>query len=233
MARIRVKKPKKAYRKRYKKKRIPRRKHYGISTKLNLPSKRATTLLSYVDVGSSASAGVTPWVDTWRTNGLFDPYVATGGHQPYLFDQVSALYTKYQVNACRVSVEGIIEVSGKPSGCIVMLVASLYATLPTTDPFILYEKGVNQRFMKQKIISDSNSKFKLNLYVRNHEVLGIPKAEYNEEIYKGSNTADPVKGCYIHLLAFAPDKTSVVTVDYVIKLNYYCEFSNQVVLSQS
>lgn len=39
---------------------------------------------------------------TFRANGLYDPTVAIGGHQPYLYDQVSPLYDHYLVKASRI-----------------------------------------------------------------------------------------------------------------------------------
>lgn len=39
-----------------------------------------------------------------RCNGIFDPEVALGGHQPLYFDQLSALYNHYTVIASKITV---------------------------------------------------------------------------------------------------------------------------------
>jgi len=42
---------------------------------------------------------------SWSVNGLFDPNLAVGGHQPLYFDQMAALYNHYTVMASRCVVQ--------------------------------------------------------------------------------------------------------------------------------
>jgi len=42
---------------------------------------------------------------SFYTNGMYDPEVAAGGHQPLYFDQLSALYDHYVVQSCKIEVE--------------------------------------------------------------------------------------------------------------------------------
>ena len=39
-----------------------------------------------------------------RANGLFDPYVPVGGHQPYSFDQYMEFYNRYTVLGSKITV---------------------------------------------------------------------------------------------------------------------------------
>lgn len=199
--------------------------------RLNGIPKRGYGVLNYVDVNHVTTAGITPYADTWRLNGLFDPYVAAGGHQPYLFDQMTAFFTKNQVNSNTIVVEGFLNGAGT-TGALIMMICSEYSTLPVTDPFILMETS-NSKFMRYKMVADVNMKFKMSMSCKNHVLLGITKAEYDEDIYTGTNVADPVKGTWVHILAFAPDKTSAISLDYTIKIKYKAEFSNPVMLAQS
>lgn len=42
--------------------------------------------------------GVTPaLIEYYRLNSVYDPYSGTGGHQPYGYDQLSQLYSRYRV----------------------------------------------------------------------------------------------------------------------------------------
>lgn len=43
--------------------------------------------------------------DTWSLNSIYDPYVATGGHQPRSHDQWKTLYRKYCVIRGRVKID--------------------------------------------------------------------------------------------------------------------------------
>lgn len=52
---------------------------------------------------------VTPGVSTnsypYSMNGMFDPYLGTGGHQPLGFDQMMAVYQQYCVIACKATAQ--------------------------------------------------------------------------------------------------------------------------------
>lgn len=54
-------------------------------------------------VTSSVAAGGTAQI-FYKANSLYDPEDAVGGHQPYLFDQLSALYEHYVVVASKMTV---------------------------------------------------------------------------------------------------------------------------------
>jgi len=60
---------------------------------------KAKTCLRYVeDLGGALNPGGGSYAQLfWKTNGLFDPNDALGGHQPYGFDQYAALYNHYKV----------------------------------------------------------------------------------------------------------------------------------------
>lgn len=60
------------------------------------------------------SAGTT--VKTYyRANGMYDPSVAVGGHQPMLFDQMSALYNHFTVIESRITVVFVAAVDNATS----------------------------------------------------------------------------------------------------------------------
>lgn len=41
---------------------------------------------------------------SYALNGMWDPYTPAGGHQPYGFDQLAAMYNAYVVTSCHISV---------------------------------------------------------------------------------------------------------------------------------
>lgn len=63
----------------------------------------ATHRYAYPAVSSSCAAGGTLQY-FYKCNGLYDPDDQVGGHQPYLFDQLSALYEHYTVVASKCSI---------------------------------------------------------------------------------------------------------------------------------
>lgn len=54
--------------------------------------------------GSGSSDGY-----VYRLNGMFDPRVSTGGHQPQYFDQMTAIYNYWCVTACDIVVRAVPE----------------------------------------------------------------------------------------------------------------------------
>jgi len=55
--------------------------------------------LSYV------SPSLNIYYGSWGTNCMFDPNLLVGGHQPYYFDQMIALYNHYTVMSSRIVVQ--------------------------------------------------------------------------------------------------------------------------------
>jgi len=63
--------------------------------------RRLITRMKYSDVKDIAvSAGSGMTVQIFNLNSLYDPDVSSGGHQPYLFDETMALYSRYRVYRC-------------------------------------------------------------------------------------------------------------------------------------
>lgn len=220
---------------------IHRRKVHKKNTytsRVNLPDKRALMAFDYVtasSVSNSSGSGIIPVWIIFRANSLFDPEYTYSGHQPYLYDQMSAMYTTYRVKKCRLTVTGYTNTAGT-SGTMIMLYASRYnSSLPNQDPFVLLETNKNKRFMKWKMVSDTQNKFTISLTVNCHELFGITAGEYNDQLYSALVTSDPGTDyeCFIHFLAFCPDKVSVVTVDHMVRIKYYSELSNEKQVSQS
>lgn len=54
--------------------------------------------------GSGSSDGY-----TYRLNGMFDPRVNTGGHQPQYYDQLTAIYSYWCVVSCDIVVRAVPE----------------------------------------------------------------------------------------------------------------------------
>lgn len=94
-------------------KRWPESKTRALSTKAKLSISRGvyglpdefTTRLRYVDVYTLTSTSGAIGKQVMRMNGLFDPDFTGTGHQPYYFDQLAALYGRYQVMGSKLTAE--------------------------------------------------------------------------------------------------------------------------------
>jgi len=63
------------------------------------------TRLRYNDVVRISTTGLALGSYSFRMNSLFDPDFTGTGHQPYYFDQLAALYTRYVVVSSKITVE--------------------------------------------------------------------------------------------------------------------------------
>lgn len=87
----------------------------------------------YVDfqILQTGAAGIIGTV-ALACNGMFDPYLAAGGHQPYYFDQLSAIYDHYTVIGSKITVRVMSnETTAKPISVVVMVNDDATVT-PTT-----------------------------------------------------------------------------------------------------
>jgi len=71
---------------------------FGLSDSL-------TTRLRYVESYTLTSNSGAAAKQVMRMNSLFDPDFTGTGHQPYYFDQLSALYKRYVVRGCKLVAE--------------------------------------------------------------------------------------------------------------------------------
>lgn len=53
----------------------------------------------------SLAASTDSWYGSYSCNGMYDPRLAVGGHQPLYFDQMAALYNHYVVTKAKIKVE--------------------------------------------------------------------------------------------------------------------------------
>lgn len=83
--------------------------------KLAFPQSLATSL-RYADDQDFVLTSANTINYAWLANGLFDPYVPAGGHQPRGFDELMAQYTKFTVKSSRISVTFYYEAYMGPSG---------------------------------------------------------------------------------------------------------------------
>ena len=82
--------------------------------KLNFPTSMKTTLryVSRIDMQPTSTAVV---FASYRANGMFDPEVTLGGHQPRGFDEFMNVYSTYTVTGAKVSVNFMYEGYDGPS----------------------------------------------------------------------------------------------------------------------
>lgn len=158
----------------------------------------------------------------WKMNGLFDPDTSGTGHQPYLYDQLSALYTRYRVYGCKIEVWAQQDnTAKKPVYC---------AILPTTTPGTINSPDVMMETIGSRMMmlpADLSMKYMKKFY-RPATTFNVSKTEYDTDKNYAALTgnagtgSDPSSTASIEFMGYTLD--SGLTINFTTRLTYYCVF---------
>lgn len=202
----------------------------GISRSPSTPFPRNFyTCLNYQDlIVLNITTGVLAQL-TYNINDLYDPYAAIGGHQPRYFDTFigpdnsGAPYKQFRVFGCRVSATFI----------------NTAATDDQAQVFLHWRDANGQQIadiidmgevpnMAQRTIGPANSAkgiVKLKKYISMKSMLGVKDIKDDENTL-GSDAGQPADLVKLDLGA-QPYALANAQYYVVLKLKFYCQFTNQ------
>lgn len=145
----------------------------------------------------------------FKINSLYDPNGSLGGHQPYGFDQLSALYGRYRVLRCKYKLTfgtstGTIHVLAVPtSGALANAIAS-----DTT-----FWTASEMPRAKHNIIGGGGAPaIHINGSVSLPSLFGSTISEYKaDDRYSAAVNNDPTAICYLNLGFLNPTVSTVIT----------------------
>lgn len=158
-------------------------------------------------------------------NGMYDPNISGTGHQPYLFDQMNALYNKYTVLGCKIKV---YLRSGSTSNSYAMNVFGEMSQLTS----IQYPNSLGWEKPRIKVATFNSSS--TNVYVpqkvmtfywsAKKEFRAKDRTELiSNEAYEGSSSANPNTQAFLYLTYQAQQiqQTTAklacdVVIDYIV-----------------
>lgn len=165
-----------------------------------------------------------------QLNGLFDPDLTGGTHQPYGFDQMATIYGRYVVHAVTVDIRIIRPVnqmnayvaSAQPSNATFVLTANALGNLdeqPNTHVEMLDSQGNVAHIRKRFTIA---------------ELEGVTEQQLraNLEEYGALVTANPARTPYLRL-ALVNLATAAQSVQTILRLEYEAEFYDRNILPAS
>lgn len=169
----------------------------------------------------------------WRANSLYDPDVTATGHQPTPFDQFMLVYQKWMVIGAKIEVEVIPAFSTTVQSYQPPVVA-LYlddATSLVTDYNAVGQNGGTVKFIN--IAQPMKIKFTKKFSARKTEP--GRKGMLHDEDYVGTNSTNPSKQWYFHLVAYNLDTTAghSLTFYYRAKISYITVFWDPIYLGVS
>lgn len=211
---------------------IGRRRHHRGS-KLTMVTRQPTliaprfiTKLKYSDEWVGPSSLGAPLLKTWRINSLFDPDRSVGGHQPYGFDQIAALYHKYRVFAVSWMVD-VTPDTGLQSRCIII---PHDGVITSTNRTLLMELP--------RAVTKESSLGGPHIHMRGR--IGLPRLRGQTSVeYKGDDensaliTADPVNELTLCVAVCHADASTTLNFQARITIIYHCEFFDPELPGQS
>lgn len=175
----------------------------------------------YADqVSITTTAGV-GFQYVFRGNSLFDPDVTSSGHQPYGFDQWSAVFQRYCVFASWIRVSVSLDI---PLPCkFLLLPTQLNTGLITSDTF---ESLIEQPYCKWRVGQSSGGQDDNSLtnYMSTAKIMGQSPGliENDDNLYALTN-ANPTNPWYWLLGVNSPQGDSSQTVKLVIEMRFWAK----------
>jgi len=175
----------------------------------------------------------------FRANGMYDPEVAAGGHQPFGFDQLMARYQNFTVLYSQCKAQFLQTTENFNS------VWKIFAYKELNTPASMWSAGganaMNEIAVQSKnIIGAANQMIQDDrscntVYMNVAKLFGTtPETLVGDISYQGTNAADPSVQCYFGISGFgaegaAEDTGHVIQVDII----YYAVFTKPVYMTPS
>lgn len=178
--------------------------------------KCLTTTLTYSSSASGSLSGSVCSI-TYRMNGLYDPLVATGGHQPRGFDELMQIYKRFVVHSVEVSLRPYGLSTSKP--CLIFI----HASKEQSPPEYVAESPATVTRAVAGGYSAYPGLCKAKFSVR--QLSG--KNPFEHEPLQGTVSADPVEQFYLIFGATSPNTSSVATDQFPkfdIQIHYRASF---------
>jgi hypothetical protein len=193
--------------------------------------RRLKTQMKYV-TNLLISGGVTPGLNVFSANGLYDPDVTGSGHQPRGFDQLIALYDHYVVTHSEIKVEFYFSSSGVPAVCGVQL----QATSAAQSDYVDYAEQARCEFgLAPMLFGGSGGAthprvHRLGCNVQ--QFMGIPDPITATKL-QGSVSANPADQAFYHVFIQALDGSTSASITALVSLEYHAVFIEPVPVASS
>jgi len=195
------------------------------------------TELVYAESWQYAATVTSHQYVTFRGNSVYDPYHAVGGHQPLGFDQLAALYQRYNVHGCRMELTCVNNaMRGAGSGFIheeklvsVVCYPSVEAAPISNTLTTLKEQPYAKHMVLSAPLSTGAVRTMTAPYRTTSDVFGQPS---NDQDFKSVVTGNPDKEWY-WIVFFKGMNDLPLDVNLELKVYYDVSFYARKQLNQS
>lgn len=176
-----------------------------------------------LDPGANVTAG-----KVFRANGMYDPDTALGGHQPYGFDQLMALYNRFVVLGAKITITAVP--AGQFGSYIVACKLSDNAALLSTTPTVLQE----QPGYRYKLFTNGSAAPMPRLTMGYSARKMCRPGFMTNDTYQGTVNKDPDDQWYFTVLtASAVPTADNGPMSFNIRIDYIAKFINPIELAAS
>lgn len=218
----------------YKKRRGRRGRRINKIPRTIIPYKVVRTLPYQTDVVIVPGANLTPGHKVFTLNGLYDPDISGGGHQPRGFDQYcgledsNAFYRHYVVLGVKATVHFAMS-SDAGIGRVGMQVRdSVNLPLKPTD----YLESANQRSTKLSPLSSGGGVRTLTMKWSAKQWFGKPNVTTERDL-QGSSATNPGEQAYLHVWCDGNGTSNLPTIRADVRLSYLVMFKSPIVPAES
>lgn len=198
--------------------RRPRTKLYRA---VGIPSQMFAKL-RYSHTRNFSVAGLGLSVYDYNLNSLFDPDATGGGNQPYYFDQYAALYERYRVYGCKVTV--MVTCSASTTNAYFPDLA-LLTWAGETPSWTDWSTAICSRGAIVRRIVPAQKPMYISKYYNLQRESGVSKTEYNvAEVFQALTGGTPVRRMYTELNIRNNDSGTSFSIGTVVNLTYYVKF---------
>jgi hypothetical protein len=163
-----------------------------------------------------------------RLNSVFDPNDTGGGHQPYGFDQLAALYNRYRVWKAKWRVTFSPSSASYPA-----LVIPTNGAITAITTAATWQAAAEKPYAKSWIQGASGKSQRLSGSIYINKLTGISSQEYRADDRTGALTsADPGEIVYLYLGIVNPNANTII-VNFIIEMEFDTEFYDPIMLTQS
>ncbi len=225
--------PRKYYKKktpyRPRRRRFKRKKNF-ISNKLSpMPLRFASKMKYYTTVSINPSVG-TVAKHVFAANGLYDPDITGGGHQPRIFDEMMALYNHYTVVGSRIKVTFFNSDANIPVVCGIMVSTDATSSTELQD---YIEQGNVRYAVVGGDTHGSGSLRTLTATGSPKKAFGVAKIMDNSNL-KGYVSGNPAELLYYNVFCCAQNESSdPSSVDCTVEIEYLAVFTEPTNLQAS
>lgn len=183
--------------------------------------------LTYNEIFTFGSS-TTAFAQIMCGNGIYDPNVTGGGHQPLYRDQYTLLYNKYRVVSSKIYIDCCIPTAGQT--CLLTLYPQV--TDVTTGSTIAID--IEKPHAKAMLLNGGDTSKKLSHSMSTHKMFGVSSAAVNgDDLFASVYSGNPSNKWYWVLTGQCPDFLSSQGTYCSMRIVYKVVFYDKIRQSQS